>query len=73
MGLFESLFRTKPQAPCEVEIHDVRPLEAGEFEPYFAAICACGWVEIGDSEADARRKAADHDSDVVEELRRPLG
>jgi len=59
-----------------VEVHDVRPLP-GDPEPfarYFAAVCECGWLDVGQSsEAGARAAALSHHANVDPELKRPLG
>jgi hypothetical protein len=66
-------------APKEhlVEVHDIRPLPAGEGEPFescYAAICSCGWVDAPlESEAEARSSAADHAPQVAAGLKRPVG
>jgi hypothetical protein len=66
-----------------VEILDVRPLEAGDFEPYLIAICSepeCDWMEFADDrlvgpseEEQLRTKATTHSTATAPGLRRPLG
>ena len=68
--------RAGRDAHHEAVVHDVRPPpeEPGEYEPYFIAICSCDWVaEARASEAEARRDAAGHTSNVREAVKRPLG
>ncbi len=65
-----------------VEIHDVRPFDPAEYEPYLIAICAepdCGWLEFADpkligpsEEEQLRAKAAEHSTRVAADLQRPL-
>jgi hypothetical protein len=65
-----------------VEIHDVRPFDPAEYEPYLVAICAepdCGWLEFADpkligpsEEGQLREKAAKHSTRVAADLQRPL-
>ena len=57
-----------------VEVHDVRPLPGDEddFDPYFAAICHCGWVDVVESEDAARASATKHSPKVDPDLKRPL-
>jgi hypothetical protein len=69
-----NLFASKPE--CSVEIHDVRPLPDGSepFEPYFAALCVCGWVDVPhDTEGQARAAALEHTAKVEPGLKRPVG
>ncbi len=59
-----------------VEVQDVRPLpdEPDRFEPYFIALCDCGWVGEGFStSAEAFEDARRHSPLVSEEIRRPVG
>ena len=69
------LFRRKPQEH-NVAVHDVRPPpdEQEDFEPYFIAICDCGWIGDGRFSAEESfRDAQGHSPTVAEELRRPVG
>jgi hypothetical protein len=66
-----------------VEILDVRPLKAGDFEPYLIALCSepeCDWLEFADlkligpsEEEQLRTKAATHSTATAPCLQRPLG
>ena len=59
-----------------VEVLDTRPPldEPDAFEPYFAAVCECGWADPEHTtEAGARAAALAHDSNVVPGARRPVG
>ena len=60
--------------PHRVAVYDTRPEVVGEFEPYFVAICECGW--LGDTHATAEPAFSDahaHAPDVAPEPIRPLG
>lgn len=75
MDALRRIFGRQPKEHL-VEIHDVRPDPARpeKFEPYFAAICSCGWVDASlDSEGAARTSASKHNPNVSAELRRPVG
>lgn len=58
-----------------VEIHDVRSpaTDLNPVEPYFAAICSCGWVEapLADEE-QARERARRHSPNVDPVVKHPL-
>lgn len=67
------LFKRKPKEH-NVEVHDVRPEVPGEYEPYFVAICDCGWLsDTYGSAEEAFRDAHGHSSTVAEDLKRPVG
>jgi hypothetical protein len=54
----------------------VRPAPGQEepYEPYFIAICDCGWVgKDFSTSADAFDDARQHSPLVSEEIRRPVG
>jgi hypothetical protein len=57
------------------EAHDVRPLptEEGQFDPYFAAICSCGWVDAPLPDEAAARESASAHASFDPELKRPVG
>jgi hypothetical protein len=68
-------FKSKPKHH-QVAVHDTRPMpdDPEPFEPYFVAICACGWLgETRQSSEEAFRDAHDHDTNVSEEIVRPVG
>jgi hypothetical protein len=60
-----------------VEVHDVRPDPAdpkGCFEPYFVALCECGWAgEPRDTSEEAFADARSHTPNVDRTIRRPVG
>jgi hypothetical protein len=57
-----------------VIVHDVRPGPQDSYQPYFLAICACGWVgESFDVATPAFEDARGHDPHVEAEVFRPLG
>jgi hypothetical protein len=69
------LFKRRPKAHA-VAVYDTRPLpdDPKPFEPYFVAICECGWIgETRGSSEEAFKDAYDHDSNVSEEIQRPVG
>jgi hypothetical protein len=67
------LFKRKPNEH-NVEVHDVRPEVPGEYEPYFVAICSCGWVgDIRDSADKAFGDDRRHAPTVSEDVKRPVG
>ena len=73
MGFLEAMGLRRRQH--WVEVHDVRPIpdDRHQFDPYFAAICECGWVDAPlDSEGAARTSAAEHSPTVYPDLKRPL-
>lgn len=58
-----------------VELHDVRSpvTDLNPVEPYFAAICSCGWVEAPlVDEDEARERARRHSSNVDPVVKHPL-
>lgn len=56
-----------------VEIWDVRPFTANDFEPYFTARCECGWVaEAKPTEYEARVQAKSHSRHINQGVQRPL-
>jgi len=59
-----------------VVVHDVRPYPdrpKNAFDPYFVAICDCGWVGKPEgSEPAARADAHRHHPNVVDAVERPL-
>jgi hypothetical protein len=73
----------RPPTDHLVEILDVRPLNAEDFEPYMIAMCSepeCDWFEFADAkliglpeEEQLRSKAAEHSTAIAPGLHRPLG
>jgi hypothetical protein len=64
------------EPPHYVEVMDVRPSpdEKEDFEPYFVAICDCGWVGLPVSgPGEAFEEARLHSPLVSDEVRRPVG
>lgn len=65
-----TLFRRK-RGRHVVIVYDARPLpdDPKPYEPYFVAICECGWLgEPRDSSEEAFRDAYKHDPNVAEEM-----
>ena len=58
-----------------VAVYDTRPERPGEFEPYFVAICECGWLgDTHETSEPAFSEAYAHAPDAVApEPIRPLG
>ena len=58
-----------------VQIWDVKPRPGEEqFDPYFIAMCPCGWIGTGvHSERESRSNALTHSSTVEDNVRYPLG
>ena len=64
------------EAGHEVVINDVRvpPDRADDYEPYFIAICSCGWQsDERATDEEVRSAALEHSSNVRREVERPLG
>jgi hypothetical protein len=64
------LFKRKPQAHA-VAVYDTRPLpDDKQFDPYFVAMCDCGWVgRAWKSSEEAFKDAYEHDPNVSKEIR----
>jgi hypothetical protein len=65
-----------PDSKHRVAVHDARPLptEEEQWDPYFVALCSCGWLaEPRDSAEAAFRDAAGHDANVAPMPIRQLG
>ena len=59
-----------------VAVYDVRPRPGkdDDFEPYFVAICECGWLgDIRENSDDALADAREHTPNVQETIERPVG
>src|SRR5262249_31262558 len=60
-----------------VEVHHVLPdphYPEDDFEPYFVALCECGWVgEPRDTREEAFADAREHDPRVEPQVGRPVG
>jgi hypothetical protein len=70
-----SFLKRKPKVHA-VAVYDTRPLadDPKPFDPYFVAICECGWVGLArESSEEAFKDAYDHDTNVSEEIERPVG
>jgi hypothetical protein len=68
-------FKREPEVHA-VAVFDTRPLpdDRKPFEPYFVAICDCGWVgDIWGTSEEAFKDAYHHDLNVSEEIQRPVG
>jgi hypothetical protein len=62
--------------PHLVAVYDTRPSpgDRGGSDPYFVAICDCGWVGPSrQSSEEAFHDAYTHDSHVEDQIRRPIG
>ena len=58
------------------EVHDVRPDPnlPEDFEPYFVALCDCGWFgDTRPSAEEAFRDAYGHSETVAQDVKRPVG
>ena len=68
-------FRRTPKQH-RVAVYDTRPApgDPKQFDPYFIAMCDCGWVGLGrDGSAEAFDDAREHDANVAPEVVRPIG
>jgi hypothetical protein len=72
--------RRRPQPPPSgehlVAVYDTRPMpgDKNQFEPYYVAICDCGWLgRTHDTSPPAFEDAHNHSVNVESTMRRPVG